>query len=262
MSVSGPIWAVLTAAGSGSRLGADVPKALVRHDGKTLLEYALERLLRVDGISGIVITCPADYVDTFGKIAQQCAAKPDRTGPHANAGGAISVLAVEGGPSRQASVKAGLDTIAPNVKEEDAVVLVHDAARCLAPSSLMDHLVSTVRGGAQAVVPGMPVTDTIKQVSIDSDGVEIVVATPKRENLRIAQTPQAFQWETLWNAHELSVDRGDTESSAATDDAALVEDHGGTVTMVAGSALAFKITTPEDLGRLDMALHNGGSDER
>ena len=126
---------------------------------------------------------------------------------------------------------AGLAALRP----EDDIVLVHDAARCLAPSTLFSRLVHEVRSGHPAVVPGLPVTDTIKQV--DARGV--VVATPDRGRLRAIQTPQAFLREVLAQAH--------ASGAQATDDAALVEAVGGHVRVVDGDRWAFKVTTPDDL---------------
>lgn len=251
--MSGKVWAVLTAAGSGSRLGADVPKALVSVGGQTLLELALARLLALPGIAGVVVTCPEGYLEDFS-----------RAGDTAEAG-STQVSYVLGGPSRQASVKAGLDAIFPSVVRgsetggDQDVVLVHDAARALAPTTLMGDLVDAVTQGANAVIPGLEVADTIKQVALDDSGNEIVVGTPTRSSLRIAQTPQAFSWPLLWDAHVRAEARGADEKGAATDDAALVEEFGTVVTVIPGSEDAFKVTVPADLARAEALLRGGGS---
>lgn len=119
------------------------------------------------------------------------------------------------------------------------VVLVHDAARCLAPPEVFERVVEAVRAGAAGVVPGVPVTDTIKQI----DGSGRVIATPARTSLRAVQTPQGFAAGVLLRAHASGAD--------ATDDAALVEGLGEVVTVVEGSDLAFKITGPDDLARAE-----------
>jgi 2-C-methyl-D-erythritol 4-phosphate cytidylyltransferase len=139
---------------------------------------------------------------------------------------------VAGGAERTDSVAAGLAALRPG----DEVVLVHDAARALAPPTLFSRLVREVLAGHDAVVPGLPLTDTVKKV--DADGV--VVATPDRAALRAIQTPQAFRREVLEHAHARA-------AGGATDDAALVEAVGGHVRVVDGDRLAFKITTPDDL---------------
>lgn len=148
------------------------------------------------------------------------------------------VTVVAGGAERTHSVAAGLAALRADVD----VVLVHDAARCLAPASLFDRLVAAVREGADAVVPGLPVTDTIKQV--DADGV--VIATPERSSLRAVQTPQGFRRTMLTQAH--------ASGAEATDDAALVERAGGRVVVIDGDALAFKVTTADDLERAGRIL--------
>ena len=151
---------------------------------------------------------------------------------------ASDVTVVAGGVERTQSVAAGLRALRDDVD----VVLVHDAARCLAPASLFDRLVAAVRAGQDAVVPGLPVTDTIKQV----DAAGHVVATPDRSTLRAIQTPQAFRRTVLAAAHDSGID--------ATDDAALVERLGCVVTVVDGDDLAFKVTSPADLERAGRIL--------
>lgn len=232
------VWAVLTAAGSGSRLGADVPKALVPVRGRPLLSLALEQLSQCRDIAGIVVTCPPGREDEFGAAA-----------------GSVDcpVQFVPGGPTRQASVKRGLDALLPEVAAQD-IVLVHDAARCLAPAELINRLAEQIRAGHVAAIPGLPVSDTIKQVGVAADGSQIVVSTPPRSELRTVQTPQAFAWQTLWDAHVAGGARANEESTAATDDAELLEAWGAEVSVIPGSELAFKVTTPQDLDRLSRAL--------
>ncbi len=151
---------------------------------------------------------------------------------------------VAGGPERTASVGRGLAALRP----DDGIVLVHDAARVLAPPELFTAVAEGIRSGHSAVVPGMPVVDTIKQV--DADGY--VVATPERSLLRAVQTPQGFLRETLEWAHESVAEIG-----GATDDAALVERHGVRVFVVPGSVAAHKVTTARDLRELEERLSGG-----
>lgn len=166
----------------------------------------------------MVIVAPASHREQAATIASRAGREAD-------------VDVVTGGAERTHSVAAGLAALRPS----DGIVLVHDAARALAPSVLFSRLVQEVRAGHPAVVPGLVVTDTIKQVDVDG----VVVATPDRAFLRAVQTPQAFLREVLERAHE--------SGREATDDAALVEAAGGQVRVVAGDRLAFKITTPDDL---------------
>src|SRR5699024_10949803 len=132
---------------------------------------------------------------------------------------------VPGGVTRQASVAAGLAVLGDGVD----VVLVHDAARPLAPPNLTEHVAAAVRAGHQAVVPGMPVTDTIKQVGPHSHGPAPVRSTLERHMLRAIQTPQGFDRRLLERAHLQAASRAEDEAHAASDDAGLVEELGVTV---------------------------------
>lgn len=209
---------ILVAAGLGTRLGATQPKAFVRVAGTTLVEHAVIRAFEAAETSQIIIVAPASHLREAGALVSEHARVCD-------------ITVVAGGAERTYSVSAGLAAL----RDDIDVVLVHDAARCLAPAALFDRLVGAVGAGHDAVVPGLLVTDTIKQV--DAQGR--VVATPERSSLRAIQTPQAFRRELLAAAHASGVE--------ATDDAALVERLGATVLVVDGDALAFKVTTQSDL---------------
>jgi 2-C-methyl-D-erythritol 4-phosphate cytidylyltransferase len=194
-------------------------------DGVPLLEHALARALGAPEVTHVIVVAPASHLVEAGAIASRSAR------PH-------DVDVVAGGQERTHSVAAGLAAL----RGEDVIVLVHDAARALAPTALFTQLVHEVKGGHAAVVPGVPVTDTIKQV--DASGR--VVGTPDRGSLRAIQTPQAFLREVLEQAH--------ASGAEATDDAALVERAGGSVRVVEGHALAFKITTTDDLAKAERHL--------
>jgi 2-C-methyl-D-erythritol 4-phosphate cytidylyltransferase len=137
---------------------------------------------------------------------------------------------VTGGATRAESVRAGLAAVPPDV----GIVVVHDAARPLASIDLFDAVIAAVRGGADGAVPGLAVTDTLKRV----DDVR-VTATVDRMGLVAVQTPQAFAAGTLRTAH--------ASAAEATDDAALVEELGGTVVVVPGDPRNLKVTGPADL---------------
>jgi 2-C-methyl-D-erythritol 4-phosphate cytidylyltransferase len=184
-----------------------------------LLFHAVERLRAATGVETIVVAVPAGCEKS---IAAE-----------------LSVMTVTGGATRQESVRAALKALPP----EADIVLVHDAARPLAPVALIEAVAAAVRAGAAAVVPGLPVDDTVKR--IDSAGR--VVETPPRDFLRAIQTPQGFTRELLERAHQL-------DAPEATDDAALVELLGEPVLVIAGSAEAFKITRPQDLARAEAQL--------
>jgi 2-C-methyl-D-erythritol 4-phosphate cytidylyltransferase len=143
-----------------------------------------------------------------------------------------SAQVVAGGATRQESVAAALAV----VPAEFEIILVHDAARALTPPSLIEAVAAAVRDGHDAVIPALPVVDTIKQV--DAQGR--VAATVERAQLRAIQTPQGFRRGLLFKAHAAAVD-------SHTDDAGMVEQLGAPVHTVPGHPHAFKITTPLDL---------------
>jgi len=147
---------------------------------------------------------------------------------------------VTGGDTRAASVRAGLGAL-PSCD----VVIVHDAARPLAEGELFSSVVNAVREGADAAIPGLFVTDTVKRV-VEREGRHEVVATVDRSDLVTVQTPQAFRRDILERAHATLDD--------ATDDAALVEALGGRVVVVPGDVRNLKITEPADLARIVAAL--------
>jgi 2-C-methyl-D-erythritol 4-phosphate cytidylyltransferase len=208
--------ALVPAAGQGVRLAAGMPKAFVPLLGRPLLWHCVQRLLASGCLDAVVVAAGEHHRDQARAAV-------------AEAGDQVRI--VTGGAHRCDSVRAALDTV-----PEADVVLVHDAARCLAPVSVIQAVVRAVLAGQQAVVPVLAVVDTIKQV--DADGC--VVATPDRAALRVVQTPQGFTGDLLRRAHQLP-------SGPVTDDAGLVEALGVTVTTLPGHPHAFKITTPFDL---------------
>lgn len=152
------------------------------------------------------------------------------------------VLVVAGSDrSRQASVALGLAALGD--RGTDTVVLVHDAARPLTPPQVTARVIDAVRAGAGAVIPVLPVTDTLK--TVDASG--LVTGTPRRADMVAVQTPQGFRWDVLTRAHEAGASLGADEAVAATDDAGLVEAIGGAVHTVAGDERSLKVTRPLDL---------------
>lgn len=206
--------ALVPAAGLGVRLGPGGPKALRELAGEPLLVHAVRGLRAAPSIGPVVVAAPAADVDDVRALLA-----------------AYDVQVVAGGASRQDSVRRALQALEPSVE----LVLVHDAARCLTPASLVEGIVACLRGGAGAVVPVLPVADTVKSVAGDR-----VVATLDRSALRAVQTPQGFQREVLERAHAAGL-------PSATDDAGLVEALGGEVATVPGHEEAFKVTRPIDL---------------
>jgi 2-C-methyl-D-erythritol 4-phosphate cytidylyltransferase len=185
------------------------------------LAHAVERLLQARLVEQVVVAVPA--------------------GAEHAVSDELGVPAVAGGATRQESVRAALAAL----RDEVDVVLVHDAARPLAPPAMIDAVAAAVLDGAPAVVPGLPVADTIKR--IDSTGR--VLETPPRESLRAIQTPQGFRRDLLERAHQLT--------ETVTDDAGLIELLGEPVLVVPGDALAFKVTHPDDLARAESLLAAG-----
>jgi 2-C-methyl-D-erythritol 4-phosphate cytidylyltransferase len=198
------VWAIVVAAGRGDRFGS--PKQYERLGQQRVIDYALAGAR--EHADGVVLVVP-----------------PERAGdpePSANA-------VVAGAGTRSGSVRAGLTA----VPEHAAIILVHDAARPFAPAALWSAVTAAVAGGADAAIPVVPVTDTLRQV----DG-----ATVDRGQFVAVQTPQAFRADLLRTAHEHGHD--------ATDDAALVEAIGATVVTVRGEPMNRKITTKADLAMM------------
>ncbi|MFC4553752.1 2-C-methyl-D-erythritol 4-phosphate cytidylyltransferase [Georgenia faecalis] len=233
--------AILVAAGSGTRLGHDRPKALVALGGVPLLLHAARALAGSGCVSRVVVVAPA------GHTAAVAGHFPDGVVP----GSAVGVVLVPGGASRQASVAAGLAALDDDVD----VVLVHDAARALATPALVRVVETAVRAGHAAVVPGLPVTDTIKEVGpADPAGAAPVRGTVDRTRLRAVQTPQGFVRATLEAAHAAGAARASDEARAATDDAGLCEALGVEVWVVPGEVDARKVTEPTDLALAELLL--------
>lgn len=215
--------AIVPAAGRGERLGPGTPKALRDLGGVPMLVHAVTLLSRARSVDRVVVAAPPDQVDRVRQLL---------AGHQVGA----EVAVVPGGSSRQESVRRALRALPPDVD----VVLVHDAARPLTPVDLVDAVAAAVRAGAAAVVPALPVTDTVKRV----DATGAVAQTLDRAALRAVQTPQGFVRDVLEAAHAAARDDGVVD---VTDDAGLVERVGVPVRVVPGAEEAFKVTRPLDL---------------
>ena len=215
------VWAVLAAAGSGERLGADRPKAFVRLGDEPLLAPSLQRLDASDWIDALVVAAPPGWEEPVILLAEEL--------------GCSKVSScVTGGATRAESVQRAL----AEVPDEAAVVLVHDAARPLLDDAVIERVLAALNEGWDGAVPVLPVADTIKRVDGDR-----VVETLDRDDLRAVQTPQAFVADMLRRAFEGDVAR-------ATDCASLVEARGGRVKVVPGDPQLIKITDAADLERV------------
>ena len=207
-AAAAPVWTVVVAGGGGSRFGG--PKQYVELAGRRTIDWSLAAARSVS--DGIVVVVPADDVDVAVTDAD---------------------AVVAGGETRSASVRNGLAA----VPDDAGVVLVHDAARPAASPALFRAVLTAVRAGADAVVPGVAVTDSLRRRA--GGAVD-------REELVAVQTPQGFDAAVLRSAHASGAD--------ATDDASLVEAAGGTVEVVLGETTNVKLTHPDDCVALEATL--------
>jgi 2-C-methyl-D-erythritol 4-phosphate cytidylyltransferase len=213
------VWAILVAAGRGERLGMDQPKAFAKLGEDPLLAQPLRRLDESDWIDRIVIVAPAGWEEPAILLAEELACSKVHS-------------CVAGGATRSESVRAGL----AEVPGDAVVVLVHDAARPLIDDDVIGRVLAPLSEGWDGVVPGLPVSDTLKRVA--GDGA--VVDTVTRDGLYAVQTPQAFLADVLRRA----------AGGEATDCAGLVEAAGGRVKVVEGDPRLLKVTTADDLAKI------------
>jgi 2-C-methyl-D-erythritol 4-phosphate cytidylyltransferase len=218
------VWAVLAAAGSGERLGADRPKAFVRLGDRPLLAESLERLEASPWVDAIVVAAPPGWEEPVILLAEELGC------------GKVNA-SIAGGATRADSVRNAL----ADVPEDAAVVVVHDAARPLLDDGVVERVVTALNEGWDGAIPGLPIADTVKRVED-----ERVVATLDRDELRTVQTPQAFLADVLRRA--LGGGSGWTDCSAA------VEASGGRVTVVDGDPRLLKVTDASDLERVAQML--------
>lgn len=223
---------IVVAAGSGTRLGRELPKAFVELSGRTILEHCLRTIFSLSEAVQVIVVAPVAFMTEAEAGAQRAAG---------DAFGAITV--VEGGGTRQQSVAAGLAQLHPEID----VVLVHDAARAFTPVAQLETVIATVRATGGGVIPGLPVSDTIKRV--DASG--LILETVDRAALVAVQTPQGFPRAELVAAYAMA---GDDH----TDDAGLFALAGYAAMSIPGDPLAFKITTPWDLRRAELLAERDG----
>jgi 2-C-methyl-D-erythritol 4-phosphate cytidylyltransferase/2-C-methyl-D-erythritol 2,4-cyclodiphosphate synthase len=219
--------AIIVAAGRGLRAGAGGPKQYRSIGGQTVIFRAMEPFCRHAQIFAVQPVLNPDDTAMFNQAARGLRHQPP----------------AKGGATRQASVHAGLEALAAQKPE---IVLIHDAARPFVSQALISRAIEAAsRTGA--AIPAIPVADTIKLIG-ESGNVE---ATPERARLRIAQTPQAFRYEVILEAHRCAAREG---RSDFTDDAAIAEWAGLTVATFEGDVANMKLTTPEDFVREEARL--------
>lgn len=223
---------IVVAAGNGTRLGAAEPKAFAAIAGRTILERSLDGVFGMGAPAQVIVVAPASHLAAARAIVARAAGAA-----------AAYVTVIVGGATRQASVAAGIALLSDGIE----TVLVHDAARALAPSALFDRVARAVAGSGRGVIPSLPVSDTIKRVDAAAGGAPIVRETVERADLVHVQTPQGFPRAALVAAYAAA-------TVEYTDDAALFAAAGNVVEVVDGEARAFKITTPWDLRRAETLL--------
>lgn len=223
------VWAVVPAAGRGTRFGGEVPKQYLQVGGRPLLAYTLDALLAHPAVAGVVVALAAD--DPWWPGWSDHAGKP--------------VLTCTGGASRAASVLAAMAALPESVRADD-FVLVHDAARPnLAPADL-DRLLEQGRADPVGAILAAPVRDTLKRAG-DDGGID---RTEPRERLWRALTPQLFRRLQLARALQAAADAG----VEVTDEAMALEHQGARPLLVEGREDNFKVTTPADLARFEFEL--------
>ncbi len=222
MGSSVPVWAIVPAAGIGTRMQSEIPKQYLAFQGKTLIEHCLDRLLSHPEIDGAVVVLQEQ--DTTWETLAYLAQKP--------------VFTTAGGKERHDSVYSGLTTLQYRFGN-DAIALVHDAVRPLVSHQDLSNVIDAARQHSAGALLATPVTDTLK---LQGDNMEIA-NTLSRDRLWRALTPQVFHLQTLLNALEQVIDK----KLSITDDAQAVELMGHTPVLVAADSENFKITSPGDL---------------
>lgn len=222
MSNEVPVWAVIPAAGSGQRMGVDLPKQYLAFHGKTIIEHCLDRLLSHPQIAGAVLALPVE--DAYWQALEYQSEKP--------------VFVTDGGKERMHSVYSGLATLQYRCGN-DVIALVHDAVRPLVSHPDLTRVIKAAREHAAGAILAVPVNDTLKMQNQAGE----IAHTVAREGLWRALTPQVFHLQVLLNALKRAIDANET----ITDDAQAVELAGFNPVLVAGSEENIKITRPRDL---------------
>ncbi|MGQ9819295.1 MAG: 2-C-methyl-D-erythritol 4-phosphate cytidylyltransferase [Candidatus Kapaibacteriales bacterium] len=222
---------IITAGGIGSRFGSELPKQLLELNKKPLLAYSLETFLKIEGIESIVITYPTNFEDLFIKII-----KPYKS--------QRKIFLVKGGKERMNSVWNGLQH---KSIQECKYVLIHDSVRPFVSKRLIEELINQVQQ-YDAVIPGIPVKDTLKIGEIDT----FVEATIDRSRSVAVQTPQAFQTKLLTKAYEMVLNK----KTVSTDESSIIESYNHKVKIILGEEINFKITSKFDFIIAKLLVNN------
>ncbi len=222
MATDTPVWAVVPAAGIGSRMQQELPKQYLEFQGKTILEHCLDRLLAHSQVAGAVLVLRAD--DRYWEGLNYAPNKP--------------LFTTEGGAERQHSVYSGLTTLQYRCGN-DVIALVHDAVRPLVSFRDLDRVIAAARNHTAGAILAAPVADTLKR----DNGKGEIDATVDRAGLWRALTPQVFHLQPLLNGLRRVLDA----DGQATDEAAAVVAMGYAPALVAGDESNLKITRPDDL---------------
>jgi len=222
---------IIPAAGSGTRLGSDIPKPYIKILGKTILQRSIERFIDVEGLTQVIVATSVNYLKDCQEIFENI--------NYSN----ISFQVIVGGTERQYSIENALNELSDDV----SLVAIHDAVRPFVDSEQISNCFKAASEFGGAVL-GVPAKDTIKKV----DKENIIKETPDRSELWQAQTPQIFKKELLKEAYKFAIDN----NFLGTDDASLVERIGGHIKMIESSRNNFKITYPLDLRVAELIIEN------
>ncbi len=237
MNAAPPVAAIIVAAGRGRRLGGEVPKQYRRIGSRSVLAEAIRHLGTVDAIGSIVTVIHPDDAPDYAEAASQSGVA------------GVRLVSVPGGETRQDSVRAGLDALAGVRFPDDGVVLIHDAARpFVGEAVILRAVLAGVTAGA--AIPVLPVADTL--ALLDEDGK--LLTNPDRAAMRAVQTPQAFRFGLIRDAHERAAREG---RSDFTDDAGVAAAYGHPVASFTGDPALFKITLESDLARAEAHAAGG-----
>ncbi len=242
---------IVVAAGSGTRLGAGLPKAFVSIGDRTIVEWALQPIAAINALCQVIIVTPDGEASYPASSARATLGERHVGGPGSRTPGSPSEFRVDivaGGPNRTESVRAGLNALDQSIE----IVLVHDAARAATPSEVFARVIAAIAAGADGAIPVVPVVDTVNL--IDSRG--FVGASVDRASLASVQTPQGFGRAQLEDAYSQARDE------EFTDDASVMRSAGYAVTSVAGHHKSAKITTQPDLERVSAWLTEQPSTEQ